>query len=288
MSACAASCVLFPMTGLGQTEATSPYTPPRTADGHADLQGIWQVLNTAAWDLEDHGASLGIPAGQSVVEGGTIPYLESALEQRKVNSEQRATLDPEKRCYLPGVPRITYMPYPFQIIQQAEKVTIAYEYLRTVRYIHMNGNPHPPGPIDWWMGDSRGHWEGNTLIVEVTNLNGKSWFDSTGHFFSENTRMIERLRLADADTIDYEITIEDPTIYARPWKMNFPKRRPSTGPQTRGSRIPGAVAAGAGQFEDPYANEYWEVACYEGNGPSAASLRELGFQWFRGVAPPTQ
>ena len=140
----------------------------------------------------------------------------------------------------------------------------------------------------FWFGISRGRWEGDTLVVEVTNLNGKSWFDSTGHFFSENTRMIERLRLADADTIDYEITIEDPTIYASPWKMNFPKRRPGTGPQTRGSRIPGAVVAGAGQFEDPYANEYWEVACYEGNGPSAASLRALGFQWFRGVNPPTQ
>ena len=139
-----ATCVLLPMTGPGQTEIASPYTPPRTADGHPDLQGIWQVLNTAAWDLEDHGASLGVPAGQSVVEGGTIPYRESALEKRQANFEQRATLDPENRCYLPGVPRITYMPYPFQIIQQADKVSIAYEYLRVVRlYPHERQSASP-------------------------------------------------------------------------------------------------------------------------------------------------
>ena len=225
MSAFAATCVLLPTTGPGQTEATSTYTPPRTADGHPDLQGIWQVLNTAAWDLEDHSASLGIPAGQSVVEGGTIPYLESALEQRKVNSEQRATLDPEKRCYLPGVPRITYMPYPFQIIQQAEKVTIAYEYLRTVRYIHMNGNPHPPGPIDWWMGDSRGHWEGDTLVVDVIHFNDKTWFDRAGNFHSDALHVVERYTPWGPNHLLYEATIEDPQVFTRPWTISMPLYR---------------------------------------------------------------
>ena len=165
---------LTPTPGLGQTVATATaYTPPRTTDGHPDLQGIWQVVNTAAWDLEDHGAGLGVPAGHGVVEGDAIPYQASALAKRRENFEQRATLDPETKCYLPGVPRITYMPHPFQIIQQANKVSIAYEYLRTVRFIHMNGIPHPPGPIDWWMGDSRGHWEGNTLVVDVVHYRGR-------------------------------------------------------------------------------------------------------------------
>jgi hypothetical protein len=118
----AAICTLTPMPSVGQTAATTPYTPLRTADGHPNLQGIWQVVNTAAWDLEAHQASLGLPAGHSVVEGGAIPYQPSALAKKKDNFEQRATLDPETRCYLPGVPRITYMPYPFQIIQQLTSI----------------------------------------------------------------------------------------------------------------------------------------------------------------------
>ena len=221
----AAACVLWPMTVPGQTETTSAYTPPRTADGHPDLQGVWQVLNTAAWDLEDHGASLGVPAGQSVVEGGNIPYLESALEKRRKNFEQRAALDPETRCYLPGVPRITYMPFPFQIIQQADKVTIAYEYLRAVRYIHMNGNPHPPGPIDWWMGDSRGHWEGDTLVVDVIHFNDRTWFDRAGNFHSEALHVVERYTPTGPNHLLYEATIEDPNVFARPWKISMPLYR---------------------------------------------------------------
>jgi hypothetical protein len=137
------------------------------------LNGIWQALNTASWDLEDHHASLGVPAGQGVVEGGAIPYQPAALAKKKENFEKRATLDPETRCHLPGVPRITYMPYPFRIVQQADRVTIVHEYVRAIRYIYMNGNPHPRGHIDWYMGDSRGRWEGNTLVIDVTNFSAK-------------------------------------------------------------------------------------------------------------------
>ena len=223
--ALAATCVLVPLTGLGQSEGSPPYIPPRTADGHPDLRGIWQVLNSAAWDLEDHSASLGVPAGQSVVVGGIIPYRESALEQRKANFEQRATLDPETRCYLPGVPRITYMPFPFRIIQQADKVTIAYEYLRAVRFIHMNDNPHPPGPIDWWMGDSRGHWEGNTLIVDVIHFNDRTWFDRAGNYHSEALRVVERYTPTGPNLLLYEATIEDPNVFTRPWTISMPLYR---------------------------------------------------------------
>ena len=112
-----------------------------------------------------------MPAGQGVVEGGAIPYQPWALAKRQENFANRATLDPEtSAAILPGVPRITYMPYPFQIVQQADKVSILYEYLHAIRYVYMNGNPHPEGPIDWWMGDSRGRWEGNTLVVDVDPL----------------------------------------------------------------------------------------------------------------------
>ncbi|PYR70633.1 MAG: hypothetical protein DMF88_02265, partial [Acidobacteria bacterium] len=138
-------------------------TPP---NGPPDIQGIWQVLDTAAWDLLDHGASLGVPAGRGVVPGNEIPYKPEALAKKRENAEKRATLDPESRCFLSGVPRITFMPFPFQIVQQADKVNILYEYNHTIRQIYMNGNPHPEGHIDWWMGDSRGRWDGNTLVID--------------------------------------------------------------------------------------------------------------------------
>ena len=222
--ALATVCTVLPIPAAGQTSPTT-YTPPRTRDGHPDLQGIWQVLNTAAWDLEDHGASLGVPAGRSVVEGGAIPYQPAALARKKENFEKRATLDPEARCYLPGVPRITYMPYPFQIVQQADKVSILYEYLHAVRYVYMNGNPHPDGPIEWWLGDSRGRWEGNTLVVDVIHFNDMTWFDRAGNFHSSALHVIERYTPTGPDHLLYEATIEDPKVFTRPWKISMPLYR---------------------------------------------------------------
>jgi hypothetical protein len=216
---------LVPMPGAAQTSATTTYTPPRTPNGQPDLQGIWQVLNTAAWDIQDHAARLGVPAGKGVVEGNEIPYQPSALAKKKENFEQRATLDPETKCYLPGIPRITYMPYPFQIIQQADKVAIVYEYVRAVRYIFMNGNPHPPGHIDWYMGDSRGRWEGNTLVVDVIDFNDETWFDRAGNFHSDALHVVERFTPTGPDHLLYEVTIEDPKVFTRPWKMSMPLYR---------------------------------------------------------------
>ena len=214
-------CGLASAPVAAQTSPTTPYAPPRTPDGHPDLQGVWQVLNTAAWNLEDHQASFGVPAGQSVVEGGAIPYQPWALAKRKENFDKRAALDPEARCYLPGVPRITYMPYPFQIVQQAGKVSILYEYLNAVRYIYMNGNPHPRGQIEWWMGDSRGHWEGNTLVVDVVYFTDRTWFDRAGNFHSEALHVVERYTPTSPDHLRYEVTIEDPKVFTRPWKMSM-------------------------------------------------------------------
>ena len=208
-----------------QPPGSTPYTPPRTRDGHPDLQGVWQVLNTAAWDLEDHNASLGVPAGSGVVEGGAIPYQPSALARRQENVAKRATLDPERKCYLPGVPRITYMPHPFQIVQQGDRISILYEYLHTVRYIYMNGNPHPDGPLDWWMGDSRGRWEGNTLVVAVIHFNDLTWFDRAGHFHSAAPHVVERYTPIGPDHIRYEATIEDPKVFTRPWTISMPLYR---------------------------------------------------------------
>ena len=218
-------CLLTPIPIEGQTTGAKPYTPPRTRDGHPDLQGVWQVLNTAAWDLEDHSATLGVPAGHGVVEGGAIPYQPSALAKKRENFEKRATLDPEGKCYLPGIPRITYMPYPFQIVQQADKVSILYEYLHTIRYVYMNGNPHPKGPIEWWMGDSRGRWDGNTLVVDVIHFNDLTWFDRAGNFHSSALHVVERYTPTGPDHMLYEATIEDPNVFTRPWKISMPLYR---------------------------------------------------------------
>jgi hypothetical protein len=210
--------VLAPMRVAGQSTGT--YVPPRTPDGHPDLQGFWQVLTTAAWDIQDHHAHLGVPAGKGVVEGNDIPYLPAALRKKQSNFENRHTLDPETRCFLPGVPRITYMPFPFQIVQGRDQVTILYEYLHTIRYIYLRGE-HPAGPIEWWMGDSRGRWEGNTLVVDVVHFNGDTWFDRAGNHHSEALHVIERYTPLGPDHLAYEATIEDPQVFTRPWKMTM-------------------------------------------------------------------
>ncbi|HEY5618259.1 MAG TPA: hypothetical protein VIK60_09955 [Vicinamibacterales bacterium] len=208
---------LAPVRAEGQT---GTYVAPRTPDGQPDLQGVWQVLNTAAWDIQDHHAQLGVPAGTGVVEGNEIPYLPAALNKKHENFANRQTLDPETRCFLPGVPRITYMPFPFQIVQSRNQVTILYEYVHAVRHIFLNGE-HPAGPIEWWMGDSRGRWEGDTLVVDVIHFNAETWFDRAGNHHSEALHVIERYTPAGPDHINYEVAIEDPQVFTRPWKMSM-------------------------------------------------------------------
>ena len=206
-------------------QSAPAYAPPRTPDGQPDLQGIWQTINTAAWDIEDHNARLGVPAGRGVVEGGTLPYQPSALAKRQENFAKRAELDNENRCHLLGVPRMMYMPYPFRIVQQRDRVMILSEYLGAVRFIYMNGNPHPKGPIEWYMGDSRGRWEGNTLVVDVVHFSDQTWFDRAGNFHSPDMHLVERFTPISPDHILYEVSVEDPKVFTRPWKMSMPLYR---------------------------------------------------------------
>ena len=205
----------------GAPQGSGTTAIPRTADGKPDLSGVWQVMNTAAWDIQDHSARKGVPGGQGVVEGNDIPYQPSALARKKENYQQRATLDPETRCYLPGLPRITYMPFPFQIIQKPNELTLLYEYVHAVRYIFANGSQHPPGRIEWWLGDSRGRWEGDTLVVDVIHFNDQTWFDRAGNFHSDALHLIERYTLIDADHISYGVTVEDPKVFTRLWNMSM-------------------------------------------------------------------
>ncbi len=190
---------------------------PRTADGKPNLQGIWQVRNRASSDLEGHVARLGMPAGTSVVQGGPIPYQPWAAMKRAENAAARQTADPVAGCHLPGVPRIMYMEFPFQIFQTPEHIAMTFEWSLVHRRISMNGAP--PDGIDFWMGDSRGRWDGDTLVVNVRNHNDKTWFDMAGNFHSEALQLVERYTLMDADTINYEVTVEDAKVFTRPWTM---------------------------------------------------------------------
>jgi hypothetical protein len=194
---------------------------PRTPDGKPNLQGLWQVLNTAAWDIQDHSARLGVPAGQGVIEGNEVPYQPSALAKKRENFENRATADPEAKGYLPGVPRIMYMPFPFQILQTPTHVAMTFEYAQGVRLIYTNGTPHPRGPINWWMGDSRGRWEGDTLVVDVVHFTDQTWLDRAGNFHSDELHLVERYTMTGPDHINYEVTVQDPKVFTRPWKMSM-------------------------------------------------------------------
>jgi hypothetical protein len=194
---------------------------PRMPDGKPNLQGIWQVRNRAAYNIEDHHARLNMPAGRGVVEGGPIPYQEWALKKRDENFANRYKEDPFSKCYMPGVPRIMYIEFPFQVFQSSTHVAMAFEWTNVHRLIYTNGSKPVQG-IEFWMGDSRGRWEGDTLVVDVTNHNDKTWFDMSGNFHSDALKVTERYSLIDTDTMRYEATVTDPKVFTRPWKMSMP------------------------------------------------------------------
>ena len=178
-------------------------------------------MNAAAYDVEPHTASLGIPAGTGVIvdpPDGMIPYQGWAPEKKKENFKNRATTDPLGKCFMPGVPRVTYLPFPFQIIQTQRYVTIIYEYLHIYRTVYLDRSKHLEG-VDFWNGDSIGRWEGNRLVVDVADFNDQTWLDAAGNFHGESLHVVERYTRADTDTITYDVTIEDPKVFTRPWKM---------------------------------------------------------------------
>jgi hypothetical protein len=207
---------------------------PERIDGHPNLNGVWQAAGSAYWNLEDHsaealpgfwelGALASIPAGLSVVEGGTIPYRPEALAQRDANRAGWPANDPEAKCYQPGIPRATYMPYPFRIVQGIGDILFAYEFASANRVVHMG--EHVPSPIDSYMGWSNGRWDGDTLIVEVTDFNGLTWFDRAGNYHSDELKVTERYRLRGENHIEYSAMIEDPNTFSRPWTIRMPLYR---------------------------------------------------------------
>lgn len=229
-SLCRAGLALLAVTSGALLAATPPVTKGRTYDGHPDLSGIWQTMSTANWDLQDHPAQAGpffqlgavgaIPSGQGVVEGGDIPYRPEALKQKQENFKNRWKDDPEVRCYMAGIPRANYMPYPFQIVQTPQSILMAYEYASANRVINMS-KTRMEASVDTWMGTANGRWEGETLVVDNTGFNDQSWFDRAGDFHSDQLHVVERFTLSDKDHMNYEATIEDAQTFTRPWKISL-------------------------------------------------------------------
>jgi hypothetical protein len=231
-AAAAAAILTFALSSGGEGQGS--YRAPRTPDGKPDLNGIWQALGTAHWDLEGHAARPGpivamgalgaIPAGLGVVEGGEIPYQPWAAEQKKKNLENWLVADPVVKCFMPGVPRANYMPFPFQIVQTPEYILMAYEFASATRVVYLN-RPDFESPFDTWMGHSRGTWDGETLVVDVTSQVADTWFDSSGNFHTDAVRVVERFTPMSPDALLYEATIEDPNVFTRPWKIRMPLYR---------------------------------------------------------------
>jgi hypothetical protein len=221
--------------GLSGMSRPSAAQFTRMPDGKPNLNGIWAANNTAHWDIQTHrakqgpvtalGAAFSVPGGLGVVEGGEIPYKPEALAQRDANAKNWMANDPEVKCYLPGVPRATYMPYPFQIVQSTEPndVLVTYEFASASRIIHMSTSQE--APIDAWMGWSNGRWEGDTLVVDVKGFVEQTWFDRAGNYHSDALHVVERYTPIGPDVIQYEATIEDPKVFTRAWKMSMPLYR---------------------------------------------------------------
>ena len=198
------------------------------------MNGIWQALGTAHWDVEGHAARPGpvvalgalgaIPGGLGVVEGGEIPYQPWAAAQQQENLGNWLTADPAVKCYMPGVPRATYMPFPFQLVQTPEYILMAYEFASASRVVYMN-RPDFEAPVDTWMGHSRGRWEGETLVVDVTSQVPDTWFDSAGNFHSNAVHVVERYTAVSPNALMYEATIEDSNVFTRPWTIRMPLYR---------------------------------------------------------------
>lgn len=210
-----------------KAKAKSNYKAPRAGDGKADLQGIWQAWNTAEYGLEAHNAATGIHAGKSFVvdpADGMIPYLPEARKKQQENFEKREQLDTMNHCYMTGVPRFTYSGFPFQIFQTPKYIEFISEYAHMVRNIYMGKQTHY-GDLEFWNGDSRGHWDGDTLVVDVADFNDQTWFDASGDHHSNALKVVERYTRTGPDVMQYEATMTDPQTFSRPWTIRMDLHR---------------------------------------------------------------
>lgn len=266
-----------------------PFTAPRTTDGQPDLQGRWG----GTWsgdDIEEIPKFLDAttPPWESWVSDpadGKLPYQRWAQAERNAHRDglgreawskdpgQRLYYDPQALC-MKSVPR--YAQRGYELVQTKNAVIMMLNWAHLYRIIPLDNAPRPSNDVRLWMGTARGHFEGETLVIETTNLNGKMWLDSAGNFIGPNAKVTERLRLVAPDLLDYQATIEDPEVFTRPFTLSARQRRQGTGGQ----------GGGGSAVRDPYAAESWEHACHEGNGAHEDEIRELGFKWYLPPAPP--
>jgi len=211
---------LSPSPAAGQA-----YTPPRTADGQPDLQGIWEVRTSPDKDLEKAKGVIIEP------KNGKIPYLPEALAKKKENEKNSATADPLNKCFMPGVPRINLLSYPLQIFQTPGQISFAYEYIHNFRNVYLKRTTHLDG-IDFWQGDSLGHWDADTLVVDVADFNDQTWLDKAGDYHSDALHVVERYTRTGPNTLRYEATVEDPKTFSMPWKIRVELSR-NTQPNAR-------------------------------------------------------
>ena len=228
----AAAAMVFTVTSA--EVAGQNYQAEQTAFGQADFNGIWQAIGSHHWNIEPHAASHGpvvelgaigsVPGGLGIVEGGEIPYTAAARATQQENNQHRIERDPAVKCYMPGIPRATYQPYPFQIVQTEEYILFAYEFASASRVVYMN-RPDFEAPVDAWMGHSRGSYDGDTLVIDVTAQMAETWFDRAGNHHSIGIHVVERFTQVSENHIEYEATIEDPDIFTRPWTVKLPLYR---------------------------------------------------------------
>ena len=208
--------------GAQNAAKPSAFTPARLWDGKTpDFRGIWQARGTAHLNIEGHRGEKGVAASPSIVvdpPDGRIPYRPEALAERQRNYAARATADPSLKCYQAGVPRATYVPSPLQILQGPGTLAIVYQENHAFRVFYPDTRPHFDA-ADFWMGDTRYRWEGDTLVADVVALTDQMWMDGAGNFHSPDVRIVERYRMTGADTIEYEARIEDPAVYLTPWTL---------------------------------------------------------------------
>lgn len=214
--------------------AAEDNTIPRTANGDPDFGGIWQALGTAHYNIEPHAADFpplpelgaigAIPAGLGVVEGGAIPYTAAARAQQEANKADWLAQDPVVKCYMPGIPRANYMPFPFQIVQSPEHIVMAYEFASATRIVYMN-RPDFEAPVFSWMGHSIGRIEGDSLVIDVTDQMPDTWLDHAGNHHTDALRVTERYTHAGPNVLIYEATLDDPNVYSKPWTIRMPLYR---------------------------------------------------------------
>ena len=226
--------LVISLAGLTSCMITENSSIPRTADGNPDFGGIWQSMGSAHYNIEPHaadfpplpmlGAAGAIPAGLGVVEGEAIPYTSTARAQQQANKEHWLALDPVAKCFMPGIPRANYMPFPFQIVQSSEHIVMAYEFASASRLVYMN-RPDFEAPVFSWMGHGRGHFEDDSLVIDVTDQVPDTWFDHAGNHHTDALRVTERYTHMGPNVLMYEATLNDPNVYTKPWTIRLPLYR---------------------------------------------------------------